>query len=144
MRHALLRMGWLLAVLAGSGGCAAPRILGKANLVDENGTAVPAGAAGVTVNFINLEGKLEESVSSVQTDAQGKYRSAELPPGKYTVEAASPGYVIERETVVLKKHGAKNTPFTLKKIRETKGKSVKESQEENIPTPGEVRIKPPL
>jgi hypothetical protein len=42
MRHALLRMGWLLAVLAGSGGCAAPRILGKATLVDENGTAGPA------------------------------------------------------------------------------------------------------
>src|SRR5262249_49621673 len=82
------------------GGGAAPRILGKATFVDGAGTAAPAGAAGVTVNFINLEGSLEESVASVQTDAQGKYRSAELPPGKYTVEAAYPGYVIERETVV--------------------------------------------
>jgi hypothetical protein len=136
-------MGWLLAILVGSGGCAAPRILGKATLLDESGTAVPGAATGVTVNFINLGGTLEESVSSVQTDAQGKYRSAELPPGKYTVEAAYPGYVIERTTVVLGKHGTKNAPFVLKKIRETKGKSVKESQEENIPTPGDVRIKPP-
>jgi hypothetical protein len=52
--------------------------------------------------------------------------------------------VIGRTTVMLQKHGTKEAPFVLKKIRESKGKSVKESQEENIPTPGEVKIKPPL
>ena len=143
MRHRLLRVGWPLAILVGSGGCAAPRIVGKATMVDESGAPLPGAAQGVTLNFINLGGKIEESISSVQTDAQGKYRSAELPPGKYTVEAAYPGFVIERATVILKKHGSKNTPFVLKKIRETKGRSVKESQEENIPNPGEVKITPP-
>ncbi len=145
MRQRLLGAGGLLAVLVGSGGCAAPRILGKATLVDENGAPVPgAVASGVTLNFINLGGKIEDSIATVQTDAQGKYRSAELPPGKYTVEAVLPGYVIGRTTVVLQKHGTKNAPFALKKIREAKGRSVKESQEENIPNPGEVKIKPPL
>ena len=144
MRQRLLGAGWLLAILVGSGGCAAPRILGRATLVDENGAPVPgAVASGVTLNFINLQGKIEDSIAAVQTDAQGKYRSAELPPGKYTVEAVLPGYVIGRSTVVLEKHGAKNALFALKKIREGKGRSVKESQDENIPSPGEVMIKPP-
>lgn len=139
----LHRAGWLLAILAGSAGCAAPRILGKATLVDENGAPLPEKASGVTLNFINLEGKIEESVPSVQTDEQGKYQSPVLTPGKYTVEAALAGYVIERTTVVLKKHGKKKAAFVLKKIRESKGRSVKESQDDNIPDPGEVQIKPP-
>ena len=143
MRQRLLGSGLLLAILVGSGGCAAPRILGRATLVDE---AVGPGVAapGVTLNFINLQGKIEDSVATVQTDAKGEYRSAELPPGKYTVEAVFPGYIIGSTTVVLQKHGAKKAPFALKKIREAKGRSVKESQDDNIPNPGEVKIKPPL
>jgi hypothetical protein len=145
MKHRLLHLGWVLTILVGSGGCAAPRILGKTSLVDETGAPLPpAPPPGVTLNFINLGGKIEESVISVQTDPQGKYKSPELAPGKYTVEAVYPGYVIGRTTVVLAKHGAKQAPFVLKKIKEAKGRSVRESQEENIPTPGEVKIKPPL
>src|SRR6185503_6069014 len=102
-----------------------------------------APAPGVTVNFINLTAAIEESVVSVQTDVQGKYRSPELTAGKYQVEAMLPGFVIGKTTVILKKHGSKNTPFALHKIGEAKGKSVKESLEENIPTPGEVKIHPP-
>jgi len=86
MRHRLLHVGCVLTILMGSGACAAPRILGKATLVDESGAPLPPPPApGVTLNFINLGGKIEESVVSVQTDVQGKYRSPELPPGKYTV-----------------------------------------------------------
>lgn len=143
MRHRLLRTGWVLAILVGTGGCVKPRIVGQATLVDEKGAPIPGPAPGVTLNFVNLSGKIEESIVSVQTDAQGKYQSPELPPGKYTVEAALPGFVIETTTVVLKNHGKKKAPFVLKKIRESKGKSVKESEDENIPSPGEVRIKPP-
>ena len=143
MRCKCLRGAWLLVILVGAG-CAAPRILGRATLVDENGAPLPRAASGVTVNFINLEGKIEESVPSVQTDPQGKYESPVLTPGKYTVEAAYPGYVIERTTIVLSKHGKKKAAFALKKIRESKGRSVRESKEENIPNPGEVQIKPPF
>jgi len=144
MKRKLLSPAWLVALLALSAGCAAPRVVGKATLANEPGTPGPgAPAVGVTLNFINLGGTLEESIPTVQTDAKGEYRSPELPPGKYTVEAELPGYVIERTSVVLKKHGAKKAPFVLKKIREAKGKSVKEGKDDNIPTPGEVQIKPP-
>ena len=145
MMRNLLRAGWLVTILVGAAACAAPRIVGKATLVDENGAPIPgAPASGVTLNFINLGGKIEESIVAVQTDAQGKYSSPELAPGKYTVEAMHPGFAIERTTVELKKHGKKKAPFVLKKIRESKGKSVKESKEENIPTPGQTQIQPPL
>ena len=134
----------LLAILGACAACSAPRILGRATLMDEGGPPKGTPAAGVTINFVNLSGALDESVVSVQTDAQGKYRSPELTAGKYQVEAMLPGYVIAKQTVVLSKHGGKDTPFQLHKIKEAKGKSVKESQEENIPTPGEVKITPPL
>jgi hypothetical protein len=144
MTRKRLRGAWLLAILAGSAGCAAPRILGRATMVDENGAPLPDKASGVTLNFINLEGKIEESIPSIQTDPEGKYESPVLPPGKYTVEAVYPGYVIERTSVVLKKHGKKKAMFVMKRIREARGKSVRESKEENIPSPGEVQIKPPF
>ncbi len=145
MKRKWLRAAWLAALVAASAGCAAPRILGKATLANEQGVPGPgAPAVGVTLNFINLGGTLEESVPTVQTDAKGEYRSPVLPPGKYTVEAELPGYVLERASVVLSKHGAKKAPFVLKKIREAKGKSVKEGKDDNIPNPGEVQIKPPF
>jgi hypothetical protein len=143
MGRKLVRAGWLVAMVGGAAGCAAPRILGQASLVDEKGAPIPGPAAGVTVNFINLGGTIEESITSVQTDAKGKYVSPELPPGKYSVEAMLPGFVIERSTVELKKHGKKKAPFVLKRIREAQGKSLKESKEANIPTPGQVQIEPP-
>jgi hypothetical protein len=144
MRTRFLRGAWLLVIALAGGACAAPRILGKATIVDETGAPMPTPAAGVTVNFINLGGAIDESVVSVETDVKGKYRSPELKAGKYQVEAMLPGYVIAKATVVLGKHGGKNTPFAMHKIRESKGKSVKESQDENIPTPGEVKITPPF
>ncbi len=143
MRYELRRAGCLLAIVLGSTGCTAARIVGKTTLVDEKGAPLPP-AAGVTLNFINLGAKIEESQASAQTDATGQYASGVLPPGKYTVEAMHPGFVIERQTVVLGKHGSKKAPFTLKKIREGASKSVNEAQDENIPNPGEVKIKPPL
>jgi hypothetical protein len=79
----------------------------------------------------------------VQSDASGGYRSPKIAAGKYKLEAMYPGFVIESTTVEVKSHEHKKTNVVLKKIREARGKSVKESQEENIPTPGEVKITPP-
>ncbi len=143
MRDDFMRTVCALAVLGFGSGCAAPRVLGKANFAGEGGAPLGPPAPGVTVNFINLGGAIDESVVSVQTDVQGKYKSPELPPGKYTVEAMLPGYVIGRATVELKKHGAKKAPFTMKKIQEASGRSLNESDSDNIPTPGEVKITPP-
>lgn len=137
--------GWLM-VMAGTCACAAPHILGKTSLVDDPSAGpkvVGQPAAGVTVNFINLSGAIDESVVSVTSDAKGEYRSPELAAGKYTVEAMFPGYVIGRSDVTLGKHGGKQASFVLKKIREAHGKSLRESETENIPTPGEVKIHPP-
>ncbi len=134
--------GILLVTAVFATGCTAARIVGKTTLMDEKGVALPP-TPGVTVNFINLSGALADSLASAQSDAKGKYESAVLPPGKYTVEAMYPGFVIERATVVLGKHGKKKAPFVLKKIREGSSRSVNEAQEENIPNPGEVKIKPP-
>jgi hypothetical protein len=142
MRSKLRQAGCLIAIVLGANACTAARIVGKTTLQDEKGVAQPA-MAGVTLNFINLEGKIEDSIASAQTDVKGEYASVVLPPGKYTVEAMYPGYVIERTTVVLKKHGKKKAPFVLKKIQESAGRSVNEALEENIPSPGEVKIKPP-
>ncbi len=143
MRVKLEQVGILLFVAVFGTACTAARIVGKTTLMDEQGVALPP-TPGVTVNFINLGGTLEDSLASAQSDVKGKYASAVLPPGKYTVEAMYPGFVIERTTVVLGKHGKKKAPFVLKKIREDAGRSLNEAQEENIPNPGEVKIKPPM
>ncbi len=142
MKCKLHGAGILLVAVVFTTACTAARIVGKTTLMDESGTPLPP-TPGVTVNFINLGAALEDSLASVQTDAKGKYASAVLPPGRYTVEAMYPGFVIERTTVVLGKHGKKKAPFVLTKIREGVGRSVNEAQEENIPNPGEVKIKPP-
>ncbi len=139
----LRQAGVLLVIAVATTACTAARIVGKTTLVDEKGAALPPPAPGVSINFINLGANIEDSLASAQTDAKGQYASAVLPPGKYTVEAMYPGYVIERATVVLGKHGKKKVPFALKKIREGASRSVNEAQEENIPNPGEVKIKPP-
>ena len=118
-------------------------IKGKVVLADEGGKPVPTAPEGVTVNFINTSGKIDESVVSVTSDPTGKYQSPKLQPGEYKVEAFLPGHVIETTTIKLRSHEHKGTPFTLKKIRETRSKSIKESDDDNIPNPGDVQIAPP-
>ena len=68
---------------------------------------------GVTLNFINLGGTLEESVPTVQTDAKGEYRSPVLPPGKYTVVGTRPGFRdVRREITVVP--GAAPAPVVIR------------------------------
>jgi len=150
MRDRIVQTAFLLGILGGGAGCTSlmfwrdTQIMGKARLVDEKGApAAEAKPAGISVNFINLAGKLDESVLSAQTDELGKYRSPKLVPGKYKVEAMLQGYAIQSATILVKNHQHKANDFILKRIREGKGRSLKESQEENIPSPGEVQIKPP-
>jgi hypothetical protein len=149
MTRDLVRAAALLAAVGATSGCSSlmfwrdARLVGKVKLADEAGGGVPTNGTGVTVNFINLGSKIEESLLSVQSDAAGAFRSPKITPGKYKVEAMYPGYVIESMNVEVKSHQHKKANVVLKKIREARGKSVKEGQEENIPTPGEVKITPP-
>ena len=150
---AKIRVLILAAAATGGVGCSAFRpvlfwrpavIKGKVVLADERGSAVAGQPApGVTVNFINTGAKIEESVLSVATDPTGRYQSPKLQPGQYKVEAFLPGHVIETVNIKLRSHEHKGTPFTMKKIKETRSKSIKESNEDNIPHPGDVQIAPP-
>ena len=152
MKREVVRLAVMVAMVGVTTGCAVvrpvlfwrdARLTGKVKMADEAGVPSAAKGTGVTVNFINLESKIEDSVVSVQTDPNGRYRSPELAPGRYKLEAMYPGYVIETTTVQLKSHEHKGTNVVLKKIREGRGKSARESQDDNIPTPGEVKITPP-
>lgn len=143
----------LLAVLALASGCSVvrpllfwrePVIFGKAKLLDVEGEPLDEQAkSGVTVNFINLEGRLEDSLVSVTTDDKGKYRSPELAPGEYAVEALLSGFALAKETVQVRSHEHRKMNFELRKIREATGHFMRESEDDNIPTAGEVQISPP-
>jgi hypothetical protein len=151
MRRTILA-GLLFTTLATSG-CSVvrpllfwrePHILGKAELLGVNGERLEERKpSGVTLNFINLEGRIEDSLVSAETDEGGKYRSPELPPGEYAVEALLPGFAIEKKTVRVRSHEHKRVNFTLRKIREASGHFMRESAEDNIPQAGEVQIAPP-
>jgi hypothetical protein len=131
----------LAVAFVGASGCTT-MVKGKITLADERGAPVTdTKPEGVTVNFINLEGKIDETVVSVVSDATGKYQSPKLVKGQYKIEAFLPGYGLE--TTTLKVKGPKKALFTLKKIREARGKSIRESEEDNIPNPGDVQIAPP-
>jgi hypothetical protein len=152
MRQKILLTGILLLGFLGGSACSVLRpilfwrdcrIVGHVKLVDENGVPLQKPAAGVIFNFINLGGRIEDSVLSAQSDATGKYASPKLKPGSYKVEAMLANYVIESATIKVKSHEHKKFVFTLKKIREGQGRSLRESEQDNIPNPGEVQITPP-
>jgi hypothetical protein len=146
------RTGWLaLLLLCTACGAARPLLFwrdplirGRTQLLDESGGALAApGAQGVTVNFINRSGRIENSVVSVVATPSGEYRSPVLEPGEYTVEALLPGFAIESQSVAVRSHEHRRVDFALRRIRETSTRSLREAQEENIPHPGEVQILPP-
>ena len=153
MTRRILGAGLAVAILASTAGCSIvrpalfwrdPVIFGKAKLYDVNGEAVGAeDRSGVTVNFIHLEGRIEESVLSVKTDENGKYRSPELLPGEYAVEAYRPGFALAKETVRVRSHEHRKMNFELQQIREAAGHFMREGEDDNIPHAGEVQIAPP-
>lgn len=142
-----------LCTLLGSTGCSAvrpllvwrdPLIVGRTQLADAEGAPLTEAApSGVVLNFINREGKIEESLLSVEAGAAGRYSSPVLTPGEYTVEAMTPGFAIASQTVRVRSHEHKRVDFVLKKIREQASRSLREAAEDNIPQPGEVQIRPP-
>ena len=153
MKRKILGGGLLFATLVLMTGCALvrpalfwrePQIFGKAELLGIDGQKLEnQKPSGVTLNFINLEGRIEESVLSVVTDEDGKYRSPEIAPGEYAVEALLPGFGIEKATARVRSHEHKRVNFVLRKIHEASGHFMRESAEENIPQAGEVQITPP-
>ena len=152
MRYKLISATLLLAAF-GASGCSAFRpmlfwrdtlIVGKTRLTGSDGAPLAnTTGSSITVNVINLGGRIEDSLLSVQTDALGAYRSPELVAGEYTLEAMLPGFVIARASIEVKGHEHKRVDFELQKIGEAEGLSLQGAEEQNIPTPGEVKISPP-
>jgi hypothetical protein len=119
------------------------QIMGRTKLASPDGTLLEAPLAGISLNFIPRDARIEDSLLSVQTDPSGSFVSPVLVPGEYTVEALMPGYAIESEMVQVRDHEHKRVDFLLRKINEQAGRSLREAEDDNIPHPGEVQILPP-
>jgi hypothetical protein len=121
----------------------APMIKGDARMAGQ--ATQPAGTENqpITVNFIQHEGTLDDTLVSVETDPLGRFQSPELVPGVYTVEAMLPGYVVAESTVEVKNHEHRKLNLTLYPIGEAEGRTMNEAEEENIKAPGEVQIGQP-
>jgi hypothetical protein len=120
-------------------------ILGDARVMDAAAHRPAPGTENVpiTVNFIHHQGTLDDTLISVEADPLGKFRSPELVPGVYTVEAMLPGYVVAETIVEVKKHQHRKLSLTLYPIGEAEGRAMTEAEEENIKAPGQVQIGKP-
>jgi hypothetical protein len=128
-------------------GCAA-KIRGTVQLLDASlQPAASESAQGTVINMINTTTAVEQASHAVTVDAQGKFESAKdrLRPGTYKVEASRIGYETETQTVEIKKFTRKTLDFKLKRIQESKRKTIQGSRtdEDKIINPGEVNIQPP-
>jgi hypothetical protein len=125
----------------------ATKIQGTVQLIEADLQTAQETPQGTVVNLINTTAAVEQASLSVTTDAQGKFESvkAGLRPGTYKVEVSRLGYETETQTVEIKKFTRKTLDFKLRKMQESKRKTIKGSQsdEDKIINPGEVNIQPP-
>ncbi len=134
---------FLLSVAACS-----PRIYGTVRLVDADMNPITSDTPeGTVINMINTTASLESASHSAVVNKEGNFESAKnsIKPGLYKVEANRIGYVTETQTLEVGRFSGKKAEFNLKKIRETKRKSIEgsKSDEDKIINPGEVNIQPP-
>jgi hypothetical protein len=144
-KHAVF---YLFAAMAMFLAACSPKIYGRVNLVDENMEAIEGeDPQGTVINLINTTATVEEASSSVVVDEEGEFESEEdsIIPGTYKVEAARIGFETVTETVEIKGSTRKKLEFNLKKIEETKRRSIAgaTSDADKIINPGEVNIRPP-
>jgi hypothetical protein len=145
-RIAYLKCLVALAAVVATTGCSSmmfwrpPMILGEARTMGNAPPPVGTEGVPITVNFIYHEGTLDDTLISVETDPLGKFRSPELLPGVYTVEAMLPGYIVAESTVEVKNHEHKKLDLSLYPIGEAEGRAMTEAEEENIKAPGQVQI----
>ena len=139
----LILVGLALAVAACS-----TKIYGTVQLVDPEMKPLEGESAqGTVVNMINTTAQVENASTSAIVDEKGKFESAKesIVPGTYKVEAARIGFETETETVEIKGSGSKKLEFKLKKIEESKRRTIESSSTDadKIINPGEVNIRPP-
>jgi hypothetical protein len=125
-----------------------PKIYGRVNLVDDNMEPIETESPqGTVINIINTTATVEHASSSVVADEKGEFETEEdsVIPGTYKVEAARIGFETETETVEIGGSTRKKLEFNLKKIEETKRRTIEgaASDADKIINPGEVNIRPP-
>jgi Carboxypeptidase regulatory-like domain len=140
----------LLAVLTLFLGACSPKIYGTVRLLDANLQPIPPAKEspeGTVINMINITTTLERASLAVTTDEEGSFEFSGdyLIPGKYKVEASRIGYLTDTQSVEVTKHGGQEVDFRLRKIPESRRKSIEgsTSDENKIVNPGEVNIEPP-
>lgn len=127
-----------------------PKISGTVLLVDANLKPIltaKESPAGTVVNIINTTTTLDKASQAVTVNEKGEFESEKdfIVPGMYKVEATRIGYLTETKSVVIEAHTREKLEFKLKKISESKRKSIEgsKSDEDKIVNPGEVNIQPP-
>jgi len=127
-----------------------PKIYGTLQLVDANMQPIPLAKEnpqGTIVNMINTSTILENASQAVTVDAEGNFTSTKgfVVPGTFKVEATRIGYLTETKSVQIGTYTRANLEFRLRKIPESKRKSIEgsKSDEDKIVNPGEVNIQPP-
>ena len=138
------------AVLVLLTGACSPKIYGTVQLLDPALKPIPPAQEspqGTVVNMINTSTTLEKASHAVIVDAEGKFESQKdsIVPGMYKVEASRIGFMTETQSVEVGKYSGQKANFKLKKIPESKRKSIEgsKSDENKIVNPGEVNIQPP-
>ena len=139
----LILVGLSLAVAA----CSA-KIYGTVQLVDPEMKPLEGESVqGTVVNMINTTAQVENASTSAIVDEKGKFESAKesIVPGTYKVEAARIGFETETATVEIKGSSSEKLEFKLKKIEESKRRTIESSSTDadKIINPGEVNIRPP-
>jgi len=139
----------IMAVMLLVAACA-PKISGTVLLVDAKMTPIPAAKespVGTVVNLINTTTTLEKASQAVTVNEKGEFESEKdfIVPGMYKVEVTRIGYLTETKSVEITAHTREKLEFKLKKISESKRKSIEgsKSDEDKIVNPGEVNIQPP-
>ncbi len=137
---------FLTAFLLPLAACA-PGIYGNVRLMDRNMAPVAAESPeGTVINMINTSVSVEKASHSVTADVEGNFESEKgaITKGTYKVEGGRIGYVTETITVEVGS-GRQKVELTLKKIPESKRRSIEssDSDRDKIINPGEVNIQPP-
>jgi len=140
----------LFAVLVLLTGACSPKIYGTVQLLDPALKPIPPAQEspqGTVVNMINTSTTLEKASHAVVVNSEGKFESQKdsIVPGMYKVEASRIGFMTETQSVEVGKYSGQKLNFKLKKIPESKRKSIEgsKSDENKIVNPGEVNIQPP-
>lgn len=125
-----------------------PKIYGTVRLMDKDNKVLKnESPKGTVVNMINTTAKVEAASTSVTVNEKGKFESPKksITEGTYKVEAARIGFVTQTFTVKIGGSTQKKLKFELKKIEESKRKSIGGSttDADKIVNPGEVNIQPP-